>query len=251
MEYELLSSHLRDRAKYILGPTAADGSRLKGKKYLDGSLRKIAIDGPVIGGMLPIATLASLALGGLVAFPYGEEPFVNVGTFFRVIDGVRDDEAIIITKVRTMVKGAQVDENKLIKESGFYSLGEWKSNYNDQRITGIGRVLRKTSLDEMPQVIDAARGRLTTIGPRYPSMSDTEEVNKRSSCEPFKTYRQAVESGEVKFGITGMYFVMGRSNLGFYDRFALESLYIKRASLPADLKILAYTLRELTKFSGR
>lgn len=91
---------------------------------------------------------------------------------------------------------------------------------NDPRITGIGHFLRKTSLDELPNLISVVKGDLRLVGPRPTSFCastyEMDEYMRRLSVYP---------------GITGLWQISGRSNLGFDDRVKLDSYYAEHASL--------------------
>lgn len=99
----------------------------------------------------------------------------------------------------------------------------------DPRITRVGRLLRNTSLDELPQVLNVLRGEMTLVGPRPTSFAaDTYSL--------WHTARL-----EVKPGLTGLWQVSGRNELDFDDRLRLDITYIKTRSTALDLKILFRT----------
>lgn len=100
---------------------------------------------------------------------------------------------------------------------------------NDPRVTRIGRLLRRTSLDELPQLINVIIGDMSVVGPRPTSFSS-------------ETYRLwHTERLEVLPGITGLWQVNGRSNLDFDDRLKLDIAYIERQSLWMDVQIIVRT----------
>ena len=102
---------------------------------------------------------------------------------------------------------------------------------NDKRITPVGRWLRKTSLDELPQLLNILKGEMSLVGPR-PSMPYEVEVYK-----PWHFRRL-----EVLPGLTGLAQIKGRSSLTFQDIVQIDIEYIKRCSLGLDLLILLKTL---------
>lgn len=102
---------------------------------------------------------------------------------------------------------------------------------NDPRVTKIGRILRKTSLDELPQLINVLKGEMSLVGPR-PHLP--EEVASYEKHHKFVL--------TVKPGITGMAQVSGRSDLDFEQEVKLDSYYIENWSLLLDLKILVQTI---------
>lgn len=102
---------------------------------------------------------------------------------------------------------------------------------NDPRVTRVGRFLRKTSLDELPQLINVLRGEMSLVGPRPPL---AYEVRQYTSW-----HRRRVI--EAKPGITGLWQVNGRSRISFDDMVRLDLKYVEHASLLLDLKILLQT----------
>ncbi len=101
---------------------------------------------------------------------------------------------------------------------------------NDPRITPIGRMLRKTSLDELPQLINVIRGEMSLVGPRPTSFS----------VETYQLWH--TERLDVMPGITGLWQIVGRAQLEFDDRLRLDIAYIERASLWFDIIILFRTV---------
>ena len=101
---------------------------------------------------------------------------------------------------------------------------------NDPRVTRMGRFLRKTSLDELPQLLNVVRGEMSLVGPRPTSFD-------------LKTYSLwHTERLEVLPGITGLWQIRGRSDLEFDDRVQLDIEYIEKQSLWLDLEILLRTI---------
>ena len=102
---------------------------------------------------------------------------------------------------------------------------------NDDRVTRVGRIIRKTSLDELPQLINVLRGDMSLVGPRPPIPYEFE-------CYSAWHRRRLLE---VPPGITGLWQVTGRSRTTFDDMVRLDLKYIRRQSLWLDLKILLRT----------
>ncbi|HEX2986563.1 MAG TPA: sugar transferase [Chloroflexota bacterium] len=100
----------------------------------------------------------------------------------------------------------------------------------DPRITGIGRVLRKTSIDELPQLINVLRGEMSLVGPRPPIPYEVELYE-----EWYKRRFEALP------GITGWWQVMGRNRVSFDDAMKLDIYYVDHMSLWFDLRILVLT----------
>jgi len=109
---------------------------------------------------------------------------------------------------------------------------------DDPRITRVGRVLRKTSLDELPQMINVVRGEMSIVGPRPTSFS-------------VDTYRLwHTERLEVTPGLTGLWQVMARGESSFDERLRLDIEYIDRVSPLLDLQIIWLTLLAVVRRSG-
>lgn len=102
---------------------------------------------------------------------------------------------------------------------------------NDSRVTGIGRILRRTSLDELPQFFNVLKGEMSLVGPRPPIPYEVESYDL--------WHRRRLL--EVKPGITGLWQVSGRSKVGFDDMVRLDLQYAKTWSIGQDLKILMKT----------
>jgi lipopolysaccharide/colanic/teichoic acid biosynthesis glycosyltransferase len=109
---------------------------------------------------------------------------------------------------------------------------------NDPRITHVGHILRPTSLDELPQLINVVRGEMSLVGPRPTSF-------EASTYSLWHTYRL-----EVTPGITGLWQVKGRNQTDFNERLRLDIEYIRRRSFALDLKILLQTVPAVLKRSG-
>jgi len=109
---------------------------------------------------------------------------------------------------------------------------------NDPRITSIGRFLRKTSLDELPQLFNVLRGEMSLVGPRPTSFGP----------ETYKLWH--TERLDVAPGLTGLWQIIGRAQLEFDDRLRLDIAYIERRSLWLDINILIYTIMAVFKQRG-
>jgi lipopolysaccharide/colanic/teichoic acid biosynthesis glycosyltransferase len=139
-------------------------------------------------------------------------------------------------KFRTMKVGAHLQQWELdnLNESG----GLTFKLSNDPRITRVGRFLRRTSLDEMPQFWNVLRGDMSLVGPRPPLLREVSRYND------IQKVRMSVPQG-----MTGLWQVRGRSNLKFDDMVDLDVYYALHASLAMDVKILSATIP--TVFLGR
>src|SRR4051812_3643629 len=146
-------------------------------------------------------------------------------------------------KFRTMFQG--VDDGALrtliareLAGEDTVENGSSKLN-NDRRITRIGAFLRKTSLDELPQLINVVRGDMTLVGPRpcldWEADMFPAEFSPRFSVRP---------------GLTGLWQVSGRSALGTLEMLQLDVRYVRSRSLRSDLGILLRTVPALLRGSG-
>lgn len=109
----------------------------------------------------------------------------------------------------------------------------------DPRVTPVGRWLRRTSVDELPQLLNVLRGDMSLVGPR-PCLEWEAEMFPPEYAERFA----------VRPGLTGLWQVSGRSRLGTLEMLALDRDYARRRNLPTDLRILAQTLPVLLRGDG-
>jgi lipopolysaccharide/colanic/teichoic acid biosynthesis glycosyltransferase len=130
----------------------------------------------------------------------------------------RDGEAFDVLKLRTMVDGAE-------------HIGAGLAvNANDSRITRVGAFLRRTSLDELPNLLNVVRGEMSLIGPRPTIPAQVEQYTDRQRGRL-----------SVKPGITGWAQVNGRASLPWPERIELDLYYVEHRSLALDLRILLRT----------
>lgn len=111
---------------------------------------------------------------------------------------------------------------------------------NDPRVTRVGRILRKSSIDELPQLINVVKGDMSLVGPRPMSLRDVSLFDKGVQRKRFS----------VRPGITGLWQVSGRSDLAFDRWIELDLRYIETWSLGLDIKILFKTVPAVLKGSG-
>ena len=149
---------------------------------------------------------------------------------------------IRVIKFRTMYKDARERLERLLREDK-QAKKEWETNFklrNDPRITRIGKFLRKTSLDELPQIFNVLKGDMSLAGPR-PVIR--EEIEKYYG--DFAQYYYM-----VKPGITGLWQVSGRSDTDYDKRVRLDTWYVLNWSLWLDLVILIKTVEAVLKGKG-
>ena len=116
---------------------------------------------------------------------------------------------------------------------------------NDPRVTRFGRLIRKFSVDELPQLYNVLRGDMNLVGPRPLPVRDLEGIEN----DPEARYWFELRS-KVKPGITGLWQVMGRSDLAFKDMVSLDIDYVQNWSLWLDLQILVKTVPAVLKGRG-
>lgn len=131
-------------------------------------------------------------------------------------------------KLRTMVENAEQLKKELAPLNEL-TFPDFKIK-NDPRITRVGRFLRRTSLDELPQIFNVLRGEMSLVGPR-PTSFDA------STYSLWHTARLEVEPG-----LTGLWQVSGRNELDFDERLRLDIAYIRNRSFSLDLLILLRTV---------
>ena len=136
-----------------------------------------------------------------------------------------------------MVTGADTLLSSVLEHSE--AAGPLFKMRNDPRVTAIGPVLRRFSIDELPQLINVLKGDMSLVGPRPPLSSEVE------------TYADDVRRRLlVKPGMTGLWQVNGRSDLSWDDAVRLDLYYVENWSVVSDLMILWRTARAVRKASG-
>ena len=151
----------------------------------------------------------------------------------------RNGKTIKILKYRTMVPDADKQLEALLKEERYRA--EWEANQklsNDPRITKVGSFLRKTSIDELPQIVNLFKGDMSLVGPR-PLIEGELEAHYG-----LKLYQK------VKPGITGWWACNGRSNIEYRERLELEYYYIKHFSMYLDILCVFRTILAVLKKDG-
>lgn len=150
----------------------------------------------------------------------------------------KNGKEIYIYKFRSMVTNAE----ELIKKFTPEQMKEFKENFkleNDPRITKIGKFLRKTSLDELPQLINILKGELSIIGPRPVIKEELEKYGNNK--EKFLS---------VMPGLTGYWAANGRSDTTYEQRMMMELYYVDNMSFKLDVKIFFKTAISVLKKEG-
>ncbi len=219
-----------------LRPTAArpwyerfdpDRRRITGTAYLR---LKRAMDVILCAVALPFILPLFLVVALLIKLDSPGGP-----VFFKQLRTGRGGRRFWMYKFRTMVPNAEEMKKELMHLNEL----EWPDFKitNDPRVTRVGRILRKTSIDELPQLINVLKGEMSLVGPR-PTSFDS------STYQLWQTERL-----DVMPGITGLWQVEGRGETEFDERLRLDIAYIERRSLWFDLHILARTV--LAVFQGK
>lgn len=200
---------------------------LTGKTYL---MAKRAMDLVLVLTTLPLWLPLNLAIALIIRLTSPGAPVV-----FKQLRTGKGGRRFNMYKFRTMVPNAEELKSQY-KHLNELQWPDFKIT-NDPRITSIGRFLRKTSLDEMPQLFNVLIGDMSLVGPRPTSFG----------AETYKLWH--TERLDVPPGLTGLWQIMGRAQLEFDDRLRLDIAYIERRSLWLDVNILARTV--LAVFSQR
>lgn len=189
----------------------------------------------VVGAWLILVGLPVLMLVAVVVRVSSPGPVL----FRQIRIGARG-EPFNILKFRTMVVDAEAQLESLVDGHDGHDGNEvlFKKR-EDPRVTKLGRLLRRYSLDELPQLFNVIRGDMSLVGPRPPL---PREVEKYES--------DAVRRLRVKPGLTGLWQVSGRSNLSWEESLRLDLRYVDNWSLVLDLQILLRTARAVLGGSG-
>ena len=150
----------------------------------------------------------------------------------------KNGKTIKIYKFRSMVQNAE----DLIKKFTPEQMKEYKENYkltDDPRVTKVGKFIRKTSLDELPQLINIIKGDLSIIGPRPVIAEELEKYGH--NMDKFLS---------VTPGLTGYWAANGRSNTTYEQRMEMELYYVDNISFKMDLKVFFKTIESVIKKEG-
>lgn len=191
----------------------------------------------IIGLVGSIILLPIMAIVKIVSVVHGDKESI----IFKQKRIGKGGKEIYIYKIRSMVPNAEevlenlMRENEHIKE-------EYERNKkieNDPRVTKIGAFIRKTSLDEFGQFVNILKGEMSVVGPRPYLIREKKDMGKY--------YRDIVES---KPGLTGLWQVEGRSDMGFENRCRLDKFYNNHKGIWLDLKIFFKTFVVVLKRKG-
>jgi len=208
----------------VLGvkPVSLQGTNFFFKRFLD-----------VLGSILIISlSLPFLLFVCLLIYLDSPGPIL----YFHLRKGYRG-KVFYFYKFRTMVKDAdeRLKELKDLSQRG----GPVFKLLNDPRITRVGKILRKYSLDELPQLINVLRGEMSLIGPRPQVLWEAEHYDD-----------YAKRRLKLLPGVTGLWQVSGRADLSYEDMIRLDIYYLENWSLGLDLKILLKTIPAILSRKG-
>lgn len=214
-------------------------NRTENKKVVRGVKRLL----DVTGSLMALVTLSPVFLGIAVAIKLTSKGPI----FFRQARIGQFSRPFTFLKFRSMY----VDSNSEIHKEYVtnYISGKEKATgsekhifkiTNDPRVTSVGRFLRKTSLDELPQFLNVLRGDMSLVGPRPPLPYEVEKYDT--------WHRRRIL--EARPGITGLWQVNGRSRTTFDEMVRMDLRYIEQFSLLLDLKILLQTPKAVVSGSG-
>jgi exopolysaccharide production protein ExoY len=189
---------------------------------------KRGIDAVLTAAMLVVASPVMIVLWGLVKLDggpgfYGHVRIGRKGREFRCL------------KFRSMVVDADAVLNCHLAKNPA-ARAEWEATQKlawDPRVTWIGRFLRESSLDELPQLINVLVGNMSLVGPRPVVQA---ELTRFYGPEDQKAYLS------IRPGVTGLWQVSGRSDVAYARRVALDTEYVRSASLSLDVNILWRTI---------
>ena len=145
---------------------------------------------------------------------------------------------IPVYKFRSMFSNsAELFEKFTVEQKAEFE--KYQKLKNDPRVTKVGKIIRKTSIDELPQLVNVLKGEMSVVGPRPIIQKELERYGE---------YQNAYLS--VLPGLTGMWQAYGRSNLTFEERIKMDVRYVEEQSIKLDLAILCRTVRIVLKGEG-
>lgn len=190
----------------------------------------------ILCGLMGVVVLIPITIAVKLAYLFSGD---TARIFYRQQRVGMNGKLIYIWKFRSMVPNAGEILEELLKDEKYAK--EWAENQkfeHDPRITRVGAVLRKTSIDELPQLLNVLRGDMSLVGPRPLVVGELEAHNG------LKLYQK------VKPGITGWWGCNGRSNIDYRERLELEYYYVKNCSLYLDVLCIIRTIFAVLKKDG-
>lgn len=229
--YEMLTTGVRVQDIGSMAMISVNRVRLTGINVL----LKTMVD--YVGALLGLIALSPLFLAIIIIMKRTDPgPIIHR----RRVVGVGGKEFDAF-KFRTMVVNADEVLQELLANDP-EARAEYETHYklkNDPRITRIGHFLRKTSIDELPQLVNVLRGEMSLVGPR---MITPAEVQRYGQWD--------MNIHTVKPGITGLWQISGRSDISYDERVRIDMHYIRNYSIWLDLQILFWTIPSVVMSKG-
>jgi exopolysaccharide production protein ExoY len=217
-----------------LGRVDAAGGFAAGAGGVYASHLKRALDLAMVALLAPLALAVVAVTLALVRLDGGPR-------FFRHVRIGRYGQPFTCWKIRTMYPDAELRLTALLAVDPVAARA-WELQQKpdaDPRVTPLGRVLRRLSIDELPQLWNVARGEMSIVGPRPVTASELNRYGARRrfylSCRP---------------GLTGHWQVSGRRKLSYEERVSLDQRYAERIGLLSGLSILARTVPAVLRMTG-
>jgi exopolysaccharide biosynthesis polyprenyl glycosylphosphotransferase len=182
----------------------------------------------ICASLLGIILLSPVMIGTVIAIRLNSDG----PAFFSQPRVGKDGEIFNMYKFRSMVTNAEKLLNN-IKDKNEMSGPMFKMK-NDPRVTTVGRFIRRTSIDELPQLFNVLKGEMSLVGPR-PNLP--KEVSQFNEVHRLKLL--------AKPGITCYWQVMGRNNIGFEDWMKLDIKYVEERTIWIDIKLILMTVKVL------
>jgi lipopolysaccharide/colanic/teichoic acid biosynthesis glycosyltransferase len=212
-----------DRSEEVIGGGCPAQAR---QLALYGQFKRAVDIGCSLAGLVLLSPVFVL-IGLLIKL---EDPKGSV--FFYQTRVGKDGKPFRMYKFRSMVSNAEEKLKELLAQNEVQ--GAMFKMKNDPRITRVGRFIRKTSIDELPQLVNVLLGNMSLVGPRPPLPREVAEYT------PYDRQRL-----EVTPGCTGLWQVSGRSSLTFQQMVELDLQYVRERSLGMDFRILLRTVKVL------
>ncbi|UTR06083.1 sugar transferase [Alkalihalobacillus sp. LMS6] len=180
----------------------------------------------IIASLLGIIFLSPLFLVIAILIKYEDR---KGPVFFKQVRVGKDGEEFYMYKFRSMVSNAEELLHDLLKQNEVS--GHMFKMKDDPRVTKIGKFIRKTSIDELPQLLNVLKGDMSLVGPRPPL---TREVAEYSNHHKKRLL--------VKPGCTGIWQVSARNDVGFEEMVEMDIQYMKKRTLFFDIKLIFSTI---------
>ena len=177
----------------------------------------------IIGSLILIIIASPIMLVTAIAIKVNDKGDV----FFKQARLTKDGKSFEMIKFRSMIMNAESKTGAVLAKQ------------NDDRITSVGKVIRKFRIDELPQLFNILKGEMSFVGPRPERIEMYDEITKTM---PEFDYRLC-----VKAGLTGYAQIYGKYNTELRDKLLLDLYYIEKYSLVEDIKLIILTLKVIFK----